>query len=107
MQTAYMKFYYPTYFYSAMMNMEINKQEAVAKTIAECKREGIKLLAPQLNCLSDTFVPDKNSIQMPLNYLKGVGKKVIPELKKLAPIKSLNDLWERREPALIKKNGIS
>lgn len=105
-QTAYLKKYYPVYFYTALLNLEINDQDKVAKTISECKREGIQLLPPLLDNLNETFYPTKEGIQIPLSYLKMVGEQVLPELKELAPIKSLEDLWERRTKKIIKKNVI-
>ncbi|HSQ90175.1 DNA polymerase III subunit alpha [Romboutsia sp.] len=103
-QTAYLKAYYPNYFYSALLTAKIDNQEEVANIIAECKRKDIKLLPPDLNKGTHEFTPTKEGIRMPLNYLKGVGESVIPEIIRLRPIISLSDLFERRTKAIIRKN---
>ena len=103
-QTAWLKCHYPNYFYSALLTSKIDKQEEVANIIAECKRKDIKLLPPDLDKGTNEFTPTKEGIRMPLNYLKGVGEGVIPEIMRLRPITSLADLFERRTKAIIRKN---
>lgn len=104
MQTAYLKHYYPNYFYSALLTAKIDDQEQVVNIISECKRKDIPLLPPDLNKGTNEFLPTKNGIRMPLNYLKGVGEGVIPHIVSLRPITSLSDLFERRTKAIVRKN---
>ena len=106
-QCAWLKTYYPNYFYCALLSSKMDDQEQVANIIAECKRKGIKLLPPSLNDGTSEFTPSDEGIRIPLNYLKGVGEQVIPEIISLRPIKSLEDLFERRTKSIIKKNVIN
>lgn len=106
-QCAWLKAYYPNYFYCALLSSKMDNQEEVANIIAECKRKGIKLLPPSLNNGTSEFTPSDEGIRIPLNYLKGVGEQVIPEIIKLRPIISLEDLFERRTKSIIKKNVIN
>ena len=103
-QTAYLKTYYPNYFYSALLSAKISDQEQVANIIAECKRKDITLLPPDLNNGTDEFLPTQDGIRIPLNYLKGVGEGVIPHIVDLRPITSLQDLFDRRTKGIVRKN---
>lgn len=81
-------------------------KEQVSNIISACKRENIKMLPPDLNKSMGEFMPTDEGIRVPLNYLSGVGDSVIPELERIRPITSLQDLFDRRTKSIVKKNTI-
>ena len=106
-KTAWIKHYYPIYWYASLLNSEINNQDQVEGLIAECKRKGIKILPPDINKGSYKFEGTKDGIRIPINYLKGIGEDVVKYIQKyLAPIKSFADMLERGERKYIKKNVV-
>ena len=106
-KTAWLKHYYPVYWYASLLNSEIADQDKVEGLIAECKRKGIKILPPYINKGRYKFEGTKEGIRIPINYLKGVGEDVVKYIQKeLAPIKSLEDMLERGIKKYIKKNVV-
>lgn len=106
-KTAWMKHYYPIYWYASLLNSEIDNQDQVEGLIAECKRKGIKILPPDINKGSYKFEGTRDGIRIPINYLKGVGEDVVKYIKKeLAPIASLQDMLDRGIKKYIKKNVV-
>lgn len=106
-KTAWLKHYYPTYWYASLLTTEINNQDAVENLIAECKQKNIKILPPDINQANYTFVGNKEGIRIPINYMKGVGEDVIKYIKKnLLPITSLDDMLNKGLRKYIKKNVV-
>lgn len=106
-KTAWMKYYYPVYWYASLLNSKIDDQDAVEGLIAECKKKGIKILPPDVNKGSYRFEGTRNGIRIPINYLKGVGEDVVKYIEKeLTPIKSFDDMLERGVKKYIKKNVV-
>lgn len=106
-KTAWIKRYYPIYWYASLLNSEIDNQDQVEGLIAECKRKGIKILPPDINKGSYKFEGTRDGIRIPINYLKGVGEDVVKYIRKeLAPITSLQDMLNRGIKKYIKKNVV-
>lgn len=106
-KTAWLKYYYPTYFYASLLNSEIDDQVEVDKLIAECKRKNIKILPPDINKGSYKFEGTREGIRIPINYLKGIGEDVVKYIQnELVPIKSFEDMLDRGVKKYIKKNVV-
>jgi len=108
-QTAWLKYHYPVEFYSALMSSEKTDgdgQSAVAGYIQECKKIGITIMPPDLNTGSNEFVPQGNSIRFRLTSITNFGDTAIRGLEKIRPIKSFEDLMERRSRSDIRNNVI-
>lgn len=83
-QTAYMKANYPVQFMCALLTAESKDTEKVAQGVNECRRMGIKVLAPDINksAVGFTIVEDEDSlngkaIRFGLDAIKNVGKAAI------------------------------
>ncbi len=87
-QTAYLKAYYPVEYMTALLSVERNNAEKVGVLAAECRRLGIKLLPPDVNCSEVDFVienlpaegqddseqPATAAIRFGLGAIKNVGE---------------------------------
>ena len=105
-KTAYLKCKYPLYWYCALLNSSIKDQDKVVEYIAECNKKNIKVLAPDLNLSEENFIIVDGAIRTPINYLKGVGTNAIKGIKQIRPIKSFDDLMERRNKTWVNKTAI-
>lgn len=85
-QTAYLKAHFPVYFMSAHLTSESEKTSTSSKIIqyiSECKKMGIKILAPNINKSYENFrVETSNSMRFGLKGLKNVGNTAIDSILK-------------------------
>lgn len=82
--TAYLKANYTVEFMTALLTAESGDADKISSAIAECKRMGINVLAPDINLSNEGFkiVDDKDSvykksIRFGLNAIKNVGTAAI------------------------------
>ena len=74
-QTAYLKAYYPTEFFSAALSSDMDNTNKIINLLAACKELDIKINAPNINSSKYNFEPcDKKSINYGLCAIKGVGE---------------------------------
>ncbi len=78
--TSYMKANFPVEYMCALLTSESNDTDKIAEAIAECKRMGIKVLAPDINesdigfkIVSDSESLDGEAIRFGLSAIKNVG----------------------------------
>ena len=90
-QTAYLKYYYPVEFMAALMTSVIDNPSKVSEYILSCRKMGIQILPPDINCGESAFSVDGKSIRYGLSAIKSVGKPVIHAI-----------VEERREHGLFK-----
>ena len=76
-QTAYLKAYYPTHFYSAVLSNEIANTEKVSRYVSEMKTFGVQLLPPEVNTSHEGFTPVGNCIRFGLAAIKGLGASAV------------------------------
>ena len=76
-QTAYLKYYYPVEFMAALMTSVIDNPSKVSEYILSCRKMGIHILPPDINCGESAFSVDGKSIRYGLSAIKSVGKPVI------------------------------
>jgi DNA polymerase-3 subunit alpha len=102
-QTAYLKAHYPVEFMAGLLSNEISNTEKISIFVAECKRMGVSILAPDINKSALKFTPEivegKMAIRYGLAAIKNVGEAAmqlsIEERARNGPFKSLEDLCGR------------
>ena len=74
-QTAYLKAYYPTEFFSAALSSDMDNTNKIINLLAACNELDIKINAPNINSSKYNFEPcDSKSINYGLCAIKGVGE---------------------------------
>ncbi len=82
-QTAYLKAHYQAEFMAAVLNSEKADVERIGFLIDECKKIGIRVLAPDLNESEEDFsVVGENLIRFGLSAVKNVGSNFVEEIAK-------------------------
>ncbi len=97
-QTAYLKCHYPAEYMAALMSSVAGNTDKLKLYLEECKRLGIKVLAPDINESSAAFTVSGSDIRFGLMAIKNVGAKVIEpivERRKSGPYQSLFDFLSR------------
>jgi len=81
-QTAYLRYYYYSFFMASMINNRINKWDDMTHYIAEVRVKGKKLLPPDINKSSALFTveSDNDSIRFGLSAIKNVGEGVVASI---------------------------
>lgn len=77
-QTAYMKAHYPVEFMAALMTTEMGNSEKTVFNVAECRRAGIPVLPPDVNCSGVEFGVEPvdegvKAVRFGLGAVKNVG----------------------------------
>jgi len=104
-QTAYLKANYPAEYITAFLITNADQSEKVASAVAECRRLGITVLPPDINCSQVTFSIENDSgtadIRFGLSAIKNVGlgaiEPIIAERSKGGDFKSVEDLCSRAD----------
>jgi DNA polymerase-3 subunit alpha len=115
LQTAYLKAHYPVEFMAALLSVERGNLEKVAFLIGECRRLGIEVRPPDINCSDVDFtiepsqcegLPQRNellgvkelAIRFGLGAIKNVGDgpaRIIVEARGDKPFADIDDLARR------------
>lgn len=96
-QTAFLKCYYPTYYYSVLINSVIGTN-LLADYINEISRRHLKVSVPNINFSTDAFLVMDNTILMPLTQVEGIGPSYYEsflEIRKQGLFTSFNDFIAR------------
>lgn len=95
-ETAYLKAHYPAAFYAALLSSESGNQDKIAEYLAEARREGIKVLPPDINRSNEDFdVVDDKTVIYGLGGIRDVGasaKGIVEERRKGGGYASILDL---------------
>jgi DNA polymerase-3 subunit alpha len=98
-QTAWLKAYYPTHFYAAVLSNELQNTEKIARYIGEMKAFGIDLLPPDVNSSNEGFTATGRAVRFGLVAIRGIGAATVQAIIKArtegGPFHSLFDLAER------------
>lgn len=119
-QTAYLKAHFPFHFMAAMMTSYMESKDKFLRYLTECKKQGIKILPPDVNESGYRFMaakytdPETGETQDVIRYglvaIKGVGGTVVDEIveerEKNGPYKSLKDLCVRLPQSVVNKKTI-
>lgn len=106
-QMAYLKANYFPYFMTALLSNVIGNEQQTSDYLNEIKTYGIKVSPPSINKSSDTYIYFKDSIYLPLNAIKSIGRlsvqKILEERKK-ALFKDYQDFKLRMKKEINEKN---
>jgi DNA polymerase-3 subunit alpha len=110
-QTAYMKANYPAEYMTALMTAESDDLDKVAEAVAECRKMGIEVTAPDINESRPGFTyVDDNHIRFGLNAIKNLGedtiRSIIEERKKAGKFLDLADFAARIQGKAFNKKSL-
>ena len=99
-QTAYLKVHHTAAFMAANLCMVMDQVDKVYALIEDSKRNGLRILGPDINKSEWFFTaPDESHIRYGLGGIKGVGEPLIEELMRVrregGPFKDIFDLAAR------------
>lgn len=80
LQTAYLKCHHPTYFFSALFNMNKNKPGMINKHILDARSFDIHILPPNINKSVMNFSVYDNSVLFGLSAITGIGESVADDI---------------------------
>ena len=83
MQTLFMKRYYPTEFYTALLNNAKNDEDWLSSTIMGAFLKGIKILPPSRKSKWEWTMLDEESVLMGFSGINGMGEIAYDELQKV------------------------
>jgi len=110
-ETAYLKANYPIEYMTAFLNTYWDKTEKIASAIAECRRMGIHILEPDVNCSSVKFIIERHNgnraIRFSLASIKNVGigavELIIRAREEKGKFNSIEDFCRRVDLRFINK----
>ena len=99
-QTAWLKAHYPSEFQAANLSQNLSNMDELKEIMADCKKNGIKVLGPDVNESVAHFTVNKNGdIRFGLGGMKGFGDNVVEailkERKSGGPFEDVFDFMER------------
>jgi DNA polymerase-3 subunit alpha len=109
-QTAYFKANYPQEYMAALLTSVMGNNEKVGLYIEECRHLGLKILHPDANRSSASFIPEGADIRFGLMGIKNVGlgaiDKIIAERTREGTYRSLADFYHRVSNQLVNRKVI-
>lgn len=110
-QTGYLKAHYPAEFMAANLSCNLSQIDKVTIFMDECKRMGLKVLAPDVNESDNNFtVNPRGDIRFGLAAIKGVGEgaveKIIEERTQNGPYRDMFDFFERVDYRTVNKKTL-
>jgi len=116
-QTAYLKANYPAEFMAALLTADMDNMDRIALEIEECKRMGIKILAPDINesfsnfgVIAETLKTSQPQIRFGLNAIRNVGENVVHQIteqrKDPGPYEDLEDFLNRVQSKDLNKKSL-
>ena len=114
-QTAYLKARYPVEYMTALLSVERNNTEKVGLLIAECRRMGIEVLPPDVNCSDLDFTieeqPDgRPAIRFGLAAVKNVGEGAVEAIlaarRAGGPFRDLDDFCRRVDVRQVNRRAL-
>ena len=76
-RTAYLKYYYPVEFLTALINSFLGSVDTVASYVYSARNHGIKVLPPDVNFSRARFAPENGAIRFGLAAVRNVGGAVM------------------------------
>ncbi len=107
--TAYLKAHFPNAFMAALLTSDHENLDRIAIEVAECRKMGIEVLAPDINesFMEFAVVPESGHIRFGLGAVKNVGQgpveKIIEARDEGGAFKSVEDFAQRVDAAVVNK----
>lgn len=109
-QTAYLKANYPVEFMAALLSSEMTNPDKITLYIEESKKNGIKILPPDVNQSFSTFTVIDANIRFGLNAVKNVGvnavEAIISARKEKGQFTTLFDFARKTDPRQVNRKVI-
>lgn len=109
-QTAYLKNYYPSEFFAALLTTELGDTDKVVKYVKDAQKRGIQIRPPHVNHSDFMFTVKGDDIYFGLGAIKGLGEAAIHTIvearKQLPPgegFKSLEHFFESVDVSKVNK----
>ena len=107
--TAWLKCHHPAAFMAAALSLEMNNTDGVVSLMADCRRQGLGVLAPDVNRCQFTFtVPKAGEILYGLGAIRGIGggviESMVAEREENGPFTDLINFCERVDPSRVHRN---
>lgn len=106
-QTAWLKAHHPVEFLAASLTSEMSDSDRIMVLLAECKRMGVAVLPPDVNCSDEGFTVDAGRIRFGLGAVKGIGHNAIASIRAARAegesYRDLHDLCARIDPGAVNK----
>ena len=101
LQTAYLKAYYSSYFFKALLNLNKDKTGALNKYIIDAKLFNVAVLPPNINKSFINFSAEKNEVLFGLSGIKGIGETFAETIIKQREngFESMKDFIEKVNPS--------
>ncbi|MCA9085534.1 MAG: DNA polymerase III subunit alpha [Planctomycetaceae bacterium] len=104
-ETAFLKAHYPVEFMAALLSCEMESSERISEHVDDARRQGIEVLAPDINQSEVEFGIQGEKITFGLGAIKGVGETAVAAIVKAreegGPFRDLFDLTERVDPKVV------
>ncbi|MBQ4351828.1 MAG: DNA polymerase III subunit alpha [Clostridia bacterium] len=98
-RTAYLKTHYPREYESALLTSVLNSSDKIAEYTADCAKQGIAVLPPDINRSRGDFHVEGDAIRFGLTALKNVGasfiQKIVDERERGGLFRDFDDFVER------------
>lgn len=109
--TAYLKAHYPAEFMAALMTSDYDDTDRLSIEITECKKMGIKVMAPDVNesFLEFAVVPETGDIRFGMNAVKNVGTGAVEEILRVredGKFKDLEDFFSRINTRVVNRKAL-
>ncbi len=109
-RTAYLKTHYPREYVSALLTSVMSSTEKLAEYIADCGKQNIKVLPPDINKSRGDFHVEGDSIRFGLTALKSIGgsliDKIVDERNRNGEFVDVDDFIERVRETDINKRQL-
>ncbi|MCK5071903.1 MAG: DNA polymerase III subunit alpha [Bacteriovoracaceae bacterium] len=109
-QTAFLKFYYPSQFFAALLSTELSNSDKVTHYINDAKGYGVEVLPPDVNESIWPFNVVGQNIRFGMGAIKNVGESAVSEIirerTENGPFKGFIDFCERVGLKMVNKRMI-
>jgi DNA polymerase-3 subunit alpha len=93
-QMAYLKVHYKEHFYINLLNNNIGADIKNKEYLNEAKRNGIKVLKPDINKSYDIYKFEDGAIRLPFTCIKGIGMVVAQDIVNIRDNKEFKDYYD-------------
>ena len=97
-QTAYLKCHYEKEYMAALLTSVLDNQSKLGRYMAECVKNGIKILPPDVNLSERNFTPATDGIRFGLLAVRNIGGNLVERLiseREKGAYKSVYDICDR------------